>query len=126
LPGDLVELLDFIQKQTVKTLGRKIAALAKSRHRFEGWMDGLDVLVLPTCAHTAFPMNDSVPADVADITVIANVVGAPAISLPLPVVAGGLPTGLQLVGRYGQDEALLALSNEVELLLKSYEKVYCS
>jgi Asp-tRNA(Asn)/Glu-tRNA(Gln) amidotransferase A subunit family amidase len=117
LPRDLIKFLDFIQKQSAKTLGRAVAKLAESRYRFETCMDGLDAIVLPTCAHTAFSMSGSVPSDVADLTVVANVMGAPAISLPLPISAGGLPTGLQLVGRYGQDEALLALSSEVESML---------
>lgn len=119
LPQDLVKLLDFIQEQSAKTLGRANAKLAESRYRFDTWTDGVDALVLPTCAHTAFPMSGSAPSDVADLTVVANVTGAPAISLPLPVPAGRLPTGLQLVGRYGQDEALLELSWTIESLLGS-------
>lgn len=119
LPQDMVKLLDFIQRQSAQTLGRAVAKLAESRYLFESWMTGIDALLLPTCAHTAFPMNGAVPTDVADLTVIANVTGAPAISLPLPLASGGLPTGLQVVGRYGQDVALLELSSTLESLLMS-------
>jgi len=117
LPQELVKLLEFISNQSVKRLGQAVASLAAARKNFAAWMDGLDAFVLPTSAYTAFPMSGSVPADVADLTVIANVLGAPAISLPLPMPEGGLPIGLQLVGRYGRDEQLLALSRHVETLL---------
>jgi len=40
-----------------------------------------------------------------------NLSGHPAITLPL--AAGGLPAGLQLVGRAGGDEALCALARGV-------------
>jgi aspartyl-tRNA(Asn)/glutamyl-tRNA(Gln) amidotransferase subunit A len=48
-------------------------------------------------------------------TMVANIFDLPAISLPLPV--DGLPIGLMLMGRRGQDERLLAVANRVETVL---------
>jgi aspartyl-tRNA(Asn)/glutamyl-tRNA(Gln) amidotransferase subunit A len=45
-------------------------------------------------------------------TMAANIFDLPAISLPLPVK--GLPVGLMLMGRRGQDERLLAVARAVE------------
>ncbi len=43
-----------------------------------------------------------------------NVTGMPAVSLPLHVTADGLPVGVMLAGRPGEDHRLLALAAQVE------------
>jgi amidase len=45
---------------------------------------------------------------------LANMTGQPAISLPLGVTATGLPIGVQLVGRFGEDARVLALAAQLE------------
>jgi amidase len=47
-------------------------------------------------------------------TAIANVTGAPAISLPLYQRDDGLPLAVQLIGRPAQEGALLALATQLE------------
>ena len=42
-----------------------------------------------------------------------TVTGHPAVSVPAGFTAGGLPVGLQLVGRYGTDDRLLSLAGAV-------------
>ena len=43
-----------------------------------------------------------------------NATGQPAMSLPLHWSAAGLPIGVQLVGRFGQDTQLLQLAAQLE------------
>ena len=43
-----------------------------------------------------------------------NISGQPAISLPLGWSAGGVPIGVQLVGRYGDEATALAASAQLE------------
>ncbi|KUM26806.1 amidase [Mesorhizobium loti] len=43
-----------------------------------------------------------------------NISGLPAISLPLGQSVGGVPIGVQLVGRYGDEATVLALSSQLE------------
>jgi Asp-tRNA(Asn)/Glu-tRNA(Gln) amidotransferase A subunit family amidase len=45
--------------------------------------------------------------------------GLPALSLPSGKDATGLPFGLQVIGRWGQDEALLAWAQEIERVLRA-------
>jgi len=42
--------------------------------------------------------------------------GLPSITLPAGRAGNGLPLGLQLVGRFGEDEALLGWAQRVTLL----------
>jgi amidase len=47
-------------------------------------------------------------------TPLANMTGQPAISLPMGTSTTGLPIGVQLVGRFGEDARLLALAAQME------------
>jgi aspartyl-tRNA(Asn)/glutamyl-tRNA(Gln) amidotransferase subunit A len=77
----------------------------KARRVFEE----VDVLVLPTVPHTAYPLDEAERANDADLTSFASIAGCPAVSLPMGMV-DGLPVGLQLVGRPGADLRLLDLA----------------
>lgn len=120
LPPDLVSLLDYIQGQTSEKLEQAKARLALSKAIFESWFEHVDVVMLPTAPCTAFPMSGPIPADIADLTVIANILGAPAISLPVFAGAGrdqALPFAVQLIGQQGQDSELLLLADQLGSML---------
>jgi Asp-tRNA(Asn)/Glu-tRNA(Gln) amidotransferase A subunit family amidase len=46
-----------------------------------------------------------------------TLVGLPCIHLPFAKAKNGLPLGLQLIGRYGQDHKLLAAAHTIHLQL---------
>lgn len=82
------------------------ASVLKARHVF----DQVDVLVLPTTPQGAFPLDASRPANQAQFTAFANLSGCPAVSIPMGLLAGGMPIGLQFVGPPGSDLRLLELA----------------
>jgi amidase len=47
-------------------------------------------------------------------TSLANVTGLPAITLPVHQTVDGLPMGVQLIGRPGREDVLLALGAQLE------------
>jgi Asp-tRNA(Asn)/Glu-tRNA(Gln) amidotransferase A subunit family amidase len=90
--------------------------------------DACDALVLPTLPIAAPPIGQAdiqvepsqsgllpVRAVMLKHTQLFNLTGNPAITLPLK--SDGLPVGLQLVGRLGQTEQLLALAAACERVL---------
>lgn len=83
-----------------------------------------DAIAMPTAATTAWEIgslvDDPLTLYAMDIfTVLANLVGAPALSLPMPTLpaAGGpdaLPAGLQLLGRPFEEALLLGVGSAFE------------
>jgi aspartyl-tRNA(Asn)/glutamyl-tRNA(Gln) amidotransferase subunit A len=76
----------------------------------------VDVLLMPVSPSTAFKIgeksNDPVEMYLADIyTVFANLVGIPAISIPLFKHCNGLPFGLQMMGKHFDEVSLLRLAD---------------
>ena len=77
-----------------------------------------DFIVLPTSPSTAFKigekMDDPIAMYLADIyTVMANLVGIPAISLPLFKHTNGMPFGLQVMANRFNELDLLRISNQL-------------
>lgn len=87
-------------------------------HEFTEVFKNVDFLVGPTTPSTAFKIghktNDPLEMYLNDVmTVAANLVGVPAISIPVGT-AQGLPIGMQLIAPQGKDRLLLALANNIE------------
>ena len=81
-------------------------------------LNDFDFIVLPTTPSTAFrlgeKMEDPIAMYLADIyTVTANLVGIPAISLPLFRHSNGLPFGLQVMTSRFNELPLLTVSNDL-------------
>jgi aspartyl-tRNA(Asn)/glutamyl-tRNA(Gln) amidotransferase subunit A len=95
--------------------------------RFEGAYRDFDALLTPTLPITAPRWGElpEIPGDDPKIalfalirfTCLANLSGAPSVSLPAGVAADGLPVGVQLTGRPYDDIALLELAARVEARL---------
>ena len=108
---------NFVKAQGImSTLRRELA---------NWWADGFDLLLTPTTAQPP-PLLDrltpteedpirasieSVPYSV--FTFPFNTTGQPAISLPIGS-SNGLPVGIQLVGAYGREDLILAVSSQLE------------
>ncbi|EQD36715.1 Amidase signature enzyme, partial [mine drainage metagenome] len=82
------------------------AARLKARRLFAQ----VDVLVTPTTPNGAYALDQSEPANAADLTSFASLSGCPAVSIPMGTLQDGLPAGLQLVGPPGSDLRLLELA----------------
>jgi len=94
------------------------------RARFLKFFEDVDVLLSPASAALPWeigkPFPDKIdncavgPRGAAVFSTFVNVVGLPAISVPVRPTKEGLPVGMQLVGAFGDDTRLLALADEFE------------
>jgi aspartyl-tRNA(Asn)/glutamyl-tRNA(Gln) amidotransferase subunit A len=101
----------YVTAQRVRTLVKR--AFAEAYERF-------DVLVAPTSPTTAFAIGERASDPVAmyrsDVcTIPSNLVGDPALSVPIGFDEAGLPIGLQLMGPAGADERLLGVGRALEV-----------
>lgn len=99
----------FTRAQQVRQLlCRKMEELYKS----------YDFIIMPVSPVTAFKagekMDDPIAMYLADIyTVMANLVGCPAISLPVSTHSNGMPFGLQVMANHFDEVSLLRFSAEL-------------
>jgi aspartyl-tRNA(Asn)/glutamyl-tRNA(Gln) amidotransferase subunit A len=79
-------------------------------------LEGVDALLLPATAIVAPPVGagDEVREPLARFTRPFNTTGQPVVALPAPVPRGGLPVGMQVVGRTNADTLRAALWLERE------------
>ncbi len=84
----------------------------------------VDLIVTPSAAALPWAAEDAFPSTIAGrpvgprghaiFTGWVNAAGLPALALPAEPAAAGLPIGIQLIGDYGSDDALLALGAAFE------------
>jgi aspartyl-tRNA(Asn)/glutamyl-tRNA(Gln) amidotransferase subunit A len=95
---------------------QKIRRMIKDQ--YESWMDLCDALLLPMTPTTAWEIGiDKTPVEIylADIySVLSNLVGSPAVSLPLGLDDNGMPFGLQLLTARFSEEKLFSLAEACE------------
>ncbi|MFI5055749.1 MAG: amidase [Actinomycetota bacterium] len=101
-------------------------ALAADIHRRAAvFFETFDVLVQPVTQVAPFPIEIEYPTEVAGVAMATyidwmescwsiTVLGGPAISVPCGRTATGLPVGTQIVGRRGDDAAVLRLARAFE------------
>ena len=99
----------YIKAQKVRTL---------IKGDFDAAFETVDALVAPVSPTTAFPLgerlNDPVAMYAADVcTLPVSVAGLPGLSIPVGL-SGGLPVGLQLIGKPWDEARLLALGRAYE------------
>ncbi|HEU0238465.1 MAG TPA: amidase [Micromonosporaceae bacterium] len=95
--------------------------------RVAGFFTRYDVWLTPTLAQPPLPLGEMVStADdpwragrnsapfVAFPAIVANITGAPAMSVPMFWSADGLPIGVHFLGRYGDDATLFRLAGQLE------------
>ena len=80
---------------------------------------GIDAILTPTTPTPAFAIGEKIDDPVSmylnDVfTVTANLAGLPAVSVPAGLSAGGLPLGMQIIGRPWDEAGTLTLAARIE------------
>ncbi|MFD2051843.1 amidase [Mesorhizobium calcicola] len=131
--AETLEPINFkIHEYSVASRGRGVdvhEVLRSVRFCVGEAIQGLDILLTPTMPHVATPhggvystihstlsVEEFMKADAAryQYTGIFNVTGQPSVSLPLAQSACGLPIGIQIVGRFGDEATLVRIARDLE------------
>ncbi|MDX1580566.1 MAG: amidase family protein [Alphaproteobacteria bacterium] len=115
--GRSIAAVDYARDvETMRKCGRQIQ---QSCSRYDVWLTPVMLHRPRKIGYFSFRTNTMAEANrraAADIpfTVLFNISGQPAISLPLSMSGDGLPVGVQLAGPYGGEGLLLQLARQIE------------
>jgi len=113
------------ETQTLGEWGRSYSSRAKMFSDWDVFMKDYDVLVSPTLASAAFPLEQFGPSwldgkSVREVlldwllTYPFNMLNTPAISIPAGFTEQGLPVGFQISARHWQDAQVLGVARALE------------
>lgn len=102
-----------------------IEVLIGCKRAYSGLFAGHDVLLTPVLSHPPPPIGTLAPTqpfaklqtalfEYVAYTPVQNIVGAPAMSVPLSMSKAGLPIGVHFAAQVGDEAMLLALAFEIE------------
>lgn len=103
--GALIQAVDYVHAQRLRE--------ASVRAWAETVFSVFDVVVTPTCAIPAPPLDKSdlgTTLSLVRLTNPINLLGAPAISVPCGFSAKGLPVGLQIITRWFEEATLFRVA----------------
>jgi amidase len=117
-------LIESGRRMSAREVGLAIATLSRFERRVIHQFSSYDAVLTPAMAMTPRPLgwfhaedafeNFAKQVQYTPWTSFVNVAGLPAISLPVHETAEGLPMGVQLIGRPGREDVLLALGAQLE------------
>ena len=118
--------------------GRDVSRAEEKRtqlfHRMREFMRAYEFLLCPVNQVPPFSIEIEYPTEVAGVPMedyiawmktayYISITGLPAISVPCAFTQGGLPVGLQIVGRHQRDFEVLQLAYAFEQATKTYERL---
>ena len=80
----------------------------------ERYFKSFDAIVLPTTPQVVFSFSVPPPVNQGAFSVLANMVGSPAISMPMGINDEELPIGLQIMVSNGEEQRLLEVASSYE------------
>ena len=120
-------LVKFIRRGGAVSTRDYVLAMDRARaywHEAQTFLQRFDLLLTPTVAVTPFAAGQPAPREIdgQPISVLGwmpftfpfNLTGQPAASVPAGFTEGGLPVGLQIIGRRNADRTVLAASAAYE------------
>jgi aspartyl-tRNA(Asn)/glutamyl-tRNA(Gln) amidotransferase subunit A len=116
--------LDRTQDWTLPRYSKALRHRQQMEEEVAALFDDIDLLLTPTTAVPAFAAEGPLPFEVngkdasasgpVPFTMLANLCWNPAVSVPAGLTAGGLPVGLQIMGRRHADDVVLRLARLFE------------
>ena len=120
LVGFIREFIELGEKVTAHAYAQGLWQMQRIRMQLADFFDRFDLLLTPTMAMKPYRIKDIMNGDVHPLydlqsfTFIANIYGGPSATVPCGFTEDGLPVGLQINGRIGDDATVLRASAAFE------------
>src|SRR5262249_37023672 len=120
---------EYARRMTASQFLAALAGINVSRRQLARVFSSHDIWLSPTTAHVAEPWGtynlgrsdvevDQIPEQIfralCQFTLPHNIMGTPALSLPLAMHSSGLPIGVQLGARPAEEHVLLQVASALE------------
>jgi amidase len=125
-------LVETGRRLGARELGAALGWLTRYERRLIRQLARFDAVLTPSLAMTPRPIgwydaedamrNFAQQVQFTPFTSFVNVTGLPAITLPAHLTDSGLPMGVQLIGRPGREDVLLAIGAQLERRLNWQER----
>lgn len=124
-----LKLYEYGRSSQAVPIGRHIENIRRFRLDVGTAIDAFDILLTPTMPIVAPPHGGIYSTTNSTLSAVEfmeanaalyqylgvfNITGHPSVSLPLSYSASGLPIGLQIVGRFGDEATLVRISRDLE------------
>jgi len=116
----LAKLLTYGPKRSATDLAEDAQVIAETKAALKAALETYGAILMPTAPQAAFPHSKAAPANQADFTCLASIAGLPAIAIPAGWSNDGLPVGVQLMGKAGDEAGLFALARKLDAALAAY------
>jgi aspartyl-tRNA(Asn)/glutamyl-tRNA(Gln) amidotransferase subunit A len=116
----LTKLLTYGPNRSMADLAEDAQVIAETQAALKAALETCGAILMPTAPQAAFPHSKAAPANQADFTCLANIAGLPAIAIPAGWSNDGLPVGVQLMGKAGDEAGLFALARKLDAALAAY------
>ena len=133
LMSRLRQRLESGRGTTAADYSNALREMFRLRSRMADFFEEYDLLVLPTNPMTAFAneghtvkIGDQEVDDERDtisLTLLSNITGLPAASIPCGFASDGLPVGLQIVGKWGDELTVLKACAAFESAMPWIDKI---
>jgi amidase len=125
----VLKIYDYAKRMKPGQFLDSIACLNTARRSLGAYLSRYDVWLSPTTARTSEPwghynlgradvefeeLPEKIMRAVVQFTLPHNIMGTPAISLPLAMHSNGLPIGVQIATRHADEHVILQLANALE------------
>ena len=110
MPHEMAATMTWAAGKSARDMARAMGLIESGVPLQRHLQGAAHCLLLPTSPLSPFATDAPAPANQADLTVLPNISGSPAASVPMPRGPGELSAGLQIIGNAGDDMAVLALA----------------
>ena len=116
----------YTSSETAADYARALATLHRATRELAAFQEQWDVILTPMLAQPPVRLGEIVHSgpnaayfadrvrEFSPFSAMANWAGVPAMSVPLHWSAGGLPIGVQFIGRFGDEGTLFCLAAQLE------------
>ncbi len=112
----------ILEEKDFNSINKAYLTREKVREQIADILDGYDVILSPTTLLRALKKHEDIPNEkgfTSDLfSIVCNLTGIPALSIPMGFDGNGIPLGLQIMATHDREEDIFSIAYQTETALK--------